>query len=317
MRKASGLILASALAATAVAQDQAPQLKARELFYNPIVPAKKQESPAKQDVPVQPVVNTTKETPKAVVKPVKRHSVPKQPISTDQHVSGSTPAQHEQQPPVSYKTAALSEPASLPLAFRYTIQRKNSGGKFEDASVDSVFRSGDRVRVTIESNDNAYLYIVQQGSRKTWNVLFPAPDINDGVNAVKANSKITIPSEHAFSFDEQPGTENVYIVLSRKPESDFEKLIFALHDKSKQPGDGQAVPANTPRRESPANTQWASSRSNNPLLVQLESMKSRDLVFEKVDDENDQGRKDKAFYAGTPDTSANARVVARIELKHE
>jgi len=323
MRFSFDVILITACAITAVAQDQQPQFRARELFYNPIVPAR----PApKQDVTAPPRNSTKVEaTVKHTTAP--KHTTAVKPNRKEEGsaIAGSTPPATanrpamtvNEQPPVTFQNAALSNSSSIPLAFRYTIQRKNVTGKFEDARVDSTFRSGDRVRVMIESNDNAYLYIVQQGSRKSWNVLFPAPEINGGGNAVKANAKITIPSEYSFSFDDQPGTESVYIVLSRKPEVDFEKLIFALRDKS-APGDVQAVPVNNQDRYKGQATQMASSTSNNPLLERLQSaMASRDLVFEKVNDDNDDGRKEKAFYAGTPDTSINARVVARIELKHE
>jgi hypothetical protein len=314
MRLSSVVIFATALGATLMAQDQKPQFRARELFYNP-VPAK----PAvKQETAPQPVVDPVNErSRKSTVNTPKKQEI-KTPIAS----TGKSPVEHnapagDPNSGVKYQNVALSNSSTIPLAFRYTIQRRNSGGKFEDAAVDAVFRSGDRVRVSIESNDNAYLYIVQQGSRKTWNVLFPSSEINGGANQVKANAKITIPSEYSFSFDDQPGTENVYIVLSRKPETDFEKLIFALHDKNRQDPNAQPMPVNNQRQPASVAVQMASSRTNNPLLLQLESMKSRDLVFEKVDDENDRGTKEKAFYAGTPDTSANARVVARIELKHE
>jgi len=324
MRFSSLVIFATVCAATAMAQDQQPQFKARELFYNPIVPARpaaKQEVTAATETNVKveaPVKHAT--TPKTKsVKTSKKEEIKTTAASTSTTAASNHPVvTSHQENGVRYQNAALSNSSSIPLAFRYTIQRKSVTGKFEDAAVDATFRSGDRVRVMIESNDNAYLYIVQQGSRKSWNVLFPAPEINGGGNEVKANSKITIPSEYSFSFDDQPGTENVYIVLSRKPEPDFEKLIFALRDKSKMPGDAQAVPVNDQPRFKGNVSQIASSYSNNPLLERLESaMKSRDLVFEKVNEDNEDGRKEKAFYAGTPDTSVNARVVARVELKHE
>jgi hypothetical protein len=297
-------------------------LKARELFYNPIVPATKAEDTTKttetKATKVEPVKQAANKT-KATANTSKKNEA-KSNVTTAGNRTGRATSTHEDDDDVRYQKASLSNSSTIPLAFRYTIQRRNVTGKYEDSAVDATFRSGDRVRVTIESNDNAYLYIVQQGSRKTWNVLFPASNINGGANEVRANSKITIPNEYAFSFDDQPGTENVYIVLSRKPEPDFEKLIFALRDKPKSssPGDAQPVPVAAPNRHKGAVMEMASSRSNNPLLEQLESaMKSRDLVFETVDDNNDNGPKEKAFYAGTPDTSINARVVARIELKHE
>jgi hypothetical protein len=71
---------------------------------------------------------------------------------------------------------------------------------------DSVFRSGDKIRVSVESNDNAYLYIVQQGSSKTWNVLFPNADTEHGSNRIERHREIEIPAAQGSHLTSNPAT---------------------------------------------------------------------------------------------------------------
>jgi hypothetical protein len=48
-------------------------------------------------------------------------------------------------------------------------------------------------------------------------VLFPNPDINGGVNAIKRMQKYTIPSRGWFVFNDTPGIDRAFVFLSREP----------------------------------------------------------------------------------------------------
>ena len=56
---------------------------------------------------------------------------------------------------------------------------------------------------------------MQQGSSGNWTVLFPNPDINGGRNQIKKGEQYNVPDEAWFTFDDNPGTENVFVFLSR------------------------------------------------------------------------------------------------------
>src|SRR5262245_21989913 len=49
------------------------------------------------------------------------------------------------------------------LGLRYSILRGASTGRYEEVDVDTTFRSGDGIKLSIESNDDAYLYIAAKG----------------------------------------------------------------------------------------------------------------------------------------------------------
>jgi serine/threonine protein kinase len=100
------------------------------------------------------------------------------------------------------------------LRFRI-IQQVADGGE-SDVDPGKTFRSGDRVRFAFESNIDGFLYVVQQGSSGNWTVLFPNPDINGGRNQIKKGEQYNVPDEAWFTFDNNPGTENVFVFLSKE-----------------------------------------------------------------------------------------------------
>lgn len=293
----SGLGLLLAVAASA---QQQPQLKARELFYTPIT---------------ETTPTPSKEAPKvAVTKPAK--SKPARPNPKD----GAEQASHKSQTPTlpdgtRVQNATAGEPVvGPPLALKYRLLKRSDAGRYDEVDTDTVFRSGDKIRVSVESNDQGYLYIVQQGSSKTWNLLFPNEDTEHGSNHVQRNREYEIPGGGRFTFDEQPGEERMFLILTRRPEPDLEKLIYSL---------SQAKPASTETSTDKPKMMLAQGRIDNAVIDKLRGrVLARDLVFEKVNDDapvstSGGTRKEKALYVATPDRTANARVVVDLNLKHQ
>ena len=120
---------------------------------------------------------------------------------------------------------------------------------------ESVFRSGDRVRFAVEPNVDGFLYVVQRGSTGRWSVLLPHPEINDGRNGVRSGREITIPPAGWFRFDDNAGTEHLFVYLSRTP-------IEALP--------GGRSPVRRPH-----------TTDEHTVSVLAGSVRRRDLVFEK------------------------------------
>ena len=251
------------------AQQDTQKLTARELFY------------AAVDSPAPP---TAHKTPKAAPKPKPGpadHSVPVVPVA--------------------YKSRG-PHPA---LGLRYAILKRTGDGQTEVAA-DTVFRAGNRIRLEIETNDDGYLYVVNRGSSGTWKVLFPSAEIKDGDNRIQHRARYEIPSGYTFTFDEQPGEEKLFIVLSRQPEPDLEGLIYSLGQKSSAPAEAQKP-----------KVLLASAAFSNDIVDKLRNAYSRDLIVEKVDDEQAGPKTEKAVYAVNPTGSADSRVVADVALKHE
>jgi Domain of unknown function (DUF4384) len=262
------LVVMAAMSCVVYAQDSG--LRARELFYSPPPDA----VPAKKSVPARP--------------PVAKQATPPSPKQT----------------PVPVVNAA-----NVPLGLRYSVMKRDAAAKFIEVDQDATFRSGDRIRLNVDSNTTGYLYVVMQGSSGNWRLLFPSADVEGGNNRIEKGSSQQIPpgEKGQFLFDEQAGTEKLFLVLSRRPETDLDKLIYSITGTSTE-GDRKLV---------------ASAKIGADVVSRLrDEVKSRDLVFEKVDEVSLQydGTTDvkieKATYVVNPSRGEDARLVVDVALKH-
>lgn len=79
-----------------------------------------------------------------------------------------------------------------------------------------TFTAGERLRFGVETNSNGYLYILQRGSSGRSTLLFPHPEIARGSNAVKRGVELVIPGRNWFTFDANPGNEELTFIVSKK-----------------------------------------------------------------------------------------------------
>jgi hypothetical protein len=100
------------------------------------------------------------------------------------------------------------------IALAYRIEVASVYGGLSAVTEDHMFQSWDRARLVFESNINGFLYIFARGSSSTGKLLFPDPRINAGRNDITAFTPYTVPARGWFQFDNQPGTEKLYIFLS-------------------------------------------------------------------------------------------------------
>jgi len=283
------LLAGCGLVASAFAQPGGGKLTARELFYSAV------------DTPAPAAHKAEKPAPKP--KPARRKSAP--PVE-DTAASGHGPASPAATQPVPVMNTAYRPQGPRPaLGLRYTILKK-SGDQPVEVGSGTVFHAGDRIRLAVEANDGGYLYVVNQGSSGTWKLLFPSLEIKDGDNHIQKRVRYEIPSGYTFTFDEQSGEEKLFIVLSRQPEPDLEGLIYSLGNPTKD----------KPAVEKPKML-LASAAFDNDVIGKLRNAYARDLIVEKVDDEQAGPKQEKAVYAVNPSGSADSRVVADVTLKHQ
>ncbi len=291
---------AAALFAQTVASEPAQQMSARDLFYAPTPAAQKAPGPpAKRTAPKKAEPAGESQPPAAVEAP-----------------ASAAPAERDASPTVSSGGAHIIRTAytGKPLGLRYSILRNNGGDDYREAAPDTVFHSGDRIRVAVEVNDAGYLYIAMKGASGTWKILFPTAEVAGGNNRVESGQQYTIPSAPGrFAFDQQPGEEQLFIVLSRRPEPNLEKLIYSL-------GSGSVSPTSAPAKsvEQPKLLSAEASPLGDPLVGRLRSeVYARDLVFEKVDESTPGEKKENAVYVLNRTGSPDSRLVADFVLKHQ
>ena len=287
---ATSLIIISCVTLAA----QEPRLTARELFYG-ISGARRASVPPGPAPSSGSAGRGSKESKTKTVPPVA--GIPKTGGSKQQGQAGGTG------PGATQTLVADVRPESNPLGLRYSLLKRTSPGNYSEVDVDTTFQSGDSIRITVQANQDAYLYIFNRGSSGVWQPLFPAADIDNGTNRIPGLRNYEVPAGGHFTFVDQPGDERLFIVLSRQPDS-IEKLILSM-------GRG------TPRPQEPAGPARLQTVSLDDAAIGRirDSLVARDLVFEKVNDESSQ-RKEKAFYVVNAAGGADSRVVADLTLKH-
>ena len=125
-----------------------------------------------------------------------------------------------------------------PLGLRYSVVQVANGGTESEVSPTAMFHAGDMVRVKVEGNRDGYLYVILRGSSGNWKPLFPAADINDGENRIGPHRGYRLPSDtQAFTFDEQAGQEQLFVIYSPEPVKDMDALIPSLGSAEKAPAD--------------------------------------------------------------------------------
>ena len=121
-----------------------------------------------------------------------------------------------------------SRPVNVPrLGIGLTLFSRDSNGLAVRVDPDRVFRKGDRVRILLETNTDGYLYIFNKTNDGAPVMIYPDAEIDEGGNYLQAHVPFEIPAPDAtderlrwFAFDENTGTEKVFIVFTREPLKD-------------------------------------------------------------------------------------------------
>lgn len=306
-------------AAQNVSQQDAPkvQLTARELFYSATAQATSAPAPAAA-TPSKPAAAAARKKPAAQT--ATKPKAPPAPAPS----SAPAPAPPRTQmatnnmsdgariiPAVAGMNKTAPAPTAGPaLGMRYTILKRTNGEMVEVAP-DTVFHAGDRIQFNVETNGPGYLYIVSQGSSGNWRPMFPSAEVEDGSNRIEGFRAYTMPPKSRLVFDEQAGTEKIFIVFARQPEPNLESTIYSLKEPapSKEPAKPKG-PDDKPK-------QLLVASIDNGTVGHLRETYSRDLIIERVDESTPGEKKEKAMYVVNPTGSQDSKVVADLQLVHK
>jgi hypothetical protein len=181
-----------------------------------------------------------------------------------------------------------------PLGLRYAVLKKLEDGTYQEISPEAVFHAGDQIRLSLMSNQEGFLYVIEQGSSGRWVPLYPAGSSTPDGNKLAPGKEYIVPAVGAWRFTGEPGQEKLFVMLSRTPETNLDETIAAL--KNRQEG------------------------LNDQLVAQLRSeVQSRDLVFTSGDDTETSGQSDKASYVVNKATNQtpDPHVVVDVVLSHK
>jgi hypothetical protein len=198
------------------------------------------------------------------------------------------------------------------LGLRYSLLKRGSDGQYSEVAPGSIFHSGDHIRLSLLSNQPGYLYVIEQGSSGDWKAIFPSATNPAEAMKVEPGNLLIVPSgTRAFAFDQQPGMEKLFVILSRVPLSDLMQEIQHLKDENHAPSQGAAQPADTLQAELriPDN------------FVQKLASRDLSLVEEQSVDEaptaTTSGEKAVYVVAKAQGSSQTSELVTPIQLRHE
>src|ERR1017187_922352 len=192
------------------------------------------------------------------------------------------------------------------LGFRYTVALVGqNSGKAVAVDPDRDFRKGECVRLEVESNHSGYLYVLSKQSSGGWLPLFPSSEMPDESNVADPGQKVRAPKDYCFEIADPPGTETLFVVLSRSPRDFFE-----LYDAIKTP------PANNSRSTSNPVQMADARRVNSAVEKMATSFGARDLVIKKVTQAADKRETDYSVYVVNGSDKPSSTVVKKVEIRH-
>lgn len=99
------------------------------------------------------------------------------------------------------------------LAVMTWVKLVDETGGMKEVSPTRIFKSGERIRLSVRPNKDGYLYVVSLGSSGRAGLLFPRKGQS---NLVKAGQSYETPDRN-IRFDNTPGAEELMVVLSASP----------------------------------------------------------------------------------------------------
>jgi hypothetical protein len=173
----------------------------------------------------------------------------------------------------------LSHPAdNLNTGIQYWIELHHDGQVIH-ATNKTAFHTGDKIRFHVRPNIDGFAYIMlKSGSRGEQAVLFPSKG-RDENNKITRGKEIVLPDDGMLSFDANPGTEKLTLLVSRKP-IDTESYLFAATATASGPPPDADTNSKAPTEASSKEPQVAMAEP--PRLVAMASSGSKDLIPNQV-----------------------------------
>lgn len=129
------------------------------------------------------------------------------------------------------RTAAAVTPARE-LAYFLTVQKYRNGQPYRESfqlAREMLFGPDDRLRLTVTSPQSGYVYIINEGpeprgGKPSYNVLFPTTTTGAGSALLASGREAQIPEQSWFKFDEQRGTESLWLVSATREVPELEAV---------------------------------------------------------------------------------------------
>jgi len=101
---------------------------------------------------------------------------------------------------------------------------QGAGRQTKEMPTDEMFYSGERFRLKLRSEQEGYLYVLLRDSQGQSQLMFPTgDDLDQSDHRISRNRTQAFPSRDFFRFDENPGTERMWVLVSPRPLADLDR----------------------------------------------------------------------------------------------
>lgn len=193
--------------------------------------------------------------------------------------------------------ASSAAAGTLHLGIRYNVVLIGRDHQVHSVSSDHLFKVGDCFAIDLQANRSGYLYVLARQSSGSWTPLTDMPGQRD---ALPQGKKVRIPNGACFEVHNPPGTETLFVVLSRDPRDFFELY--------------QGIKAS----ESSPETQMASANQLNAAVEHLNEKfgQSRDISIAKIGDSTRSDEPAGAVYVVNTSKKPSTSLVTKIQVRH-
>jgi hypothetical protein len=164
--------------------------------------------------------STGKTTGKTTKKPTGKTT--KRVTASGKATSGKTTTTVKGNASVDTNDPLLTAYSPTAIGLGYTLYMRDANGNAMRVDPSREFRAGDRIRLSLETNTDGYLYIFHTENNGEPQMLYPDVRLEKGGNRIEAHVPYEIPwnepgVENWFKFDANPANERLYIVVTRQP----------------------------------------------------------------------------------------------------
>jgi hypothetical protein len=131
---------------------------------------------------------------------------------------------------ITYKTKSVERVPLLKLEWRlYAVL---DDGSQRETSAQETFKSGDRLRISVRTNQKGYLYVIHQSSPTSPGVvLFPDWNLNEGSSAVSGSEEFVLPSNCSVKTPRR----DCALIIARSGEQELFHVFFTRDQMKELP----------------------------------------------------------------------------------
>jgi hypothetical protein len=105
-----------------------------------------------------------------------------------------------------------------------SILLEESGRAAREMATDEMFYSGERFRLKLRSDRDGYVYVVLRDSQGQTQLIYPTKADRVSENWIDRKRPQSIPESDFFRFDENAGTEQMWVIVSSRRLADLDRV---------------------------------------------------------------------------------------------